>query len=247
MTLIRTLWFYALLVPSTMVFSLIAICGGVLKSRAVCKWVERNWSAFTLWTVGVRVEADLAALPQTGPLVVIANHQSQFDIFLLFYVLARYPLSFVAKKSLFRIPLLGPAMLAAGHVPIDRANNREAMKAMNVAAERAQEGFCPVVFPEGTRQTDTSRLGEFKTGGSILAIKTGAPIAPVVIHGSGGILPANGFRLGNNRRVTVRALEPISPGAYTLKQRDQLSSDLHDIMSEAYQDLASKHTGDSTP
>lgn len=246
MTLIRTIWFYLLLLPATVVFCLIAIVGGgVFKSRAVCKWVERNWSAFSLWVAGVRVEADLTALPETGPVVVMANHQSQLDIFLLFHVLNRFPLSFVAKKSLFRIPLLGPAMLAAGHVPIDRANNREAMKAMNVAAERTTEGFCPVVFPEGTRQRDLTRLGEFKTGGSILAIKTGAPIAPLVMYGSGLALPAGRFMLGNSRHVTVRALPPIEPGAYTLKQRDQLSNDLHDMMSAVYKDLASKHTGDA--
>lgn len=244
MTLIRTIWFYTLLVPATVVFCLIAIAGGVLKNRALCKWVERNWSAFSLWVAGVRVEADLSALPEKGPVVVMANHQSQFDIFLLFHVLGRFPLSFVAKKSLFRIPLLGPAMLAAGHVPIDRANNREAMKAMNVAAERTTEGLCPVVFPEGTRQRQLDTLGEFKTGGSILAIKTGAPIAPLVIYGSGLALPAGRLMLGQSRRVIVRALPPIEPGAYTLKQRDQLSNDLHDMMSEVYQDLASKHTGD---
>ncbi|MFW5734042.1 MAG: lysophospholipid acyltransferase family protein [Oceanidesulfovibrio sp.] len=244
MNLIRTIWFYALLVPATIVFCLIAIAGGVLKNRALCKWVERNWSAFSLWVAGIRVEADLTALPAKGPFVVMANHQSQFDIFLVFYVLRHFPLCFVAKKSLFKIPLLGPAMLAAGHVPIDRSNNRESMKAMNVAADRTTEGLCPVVFPEGTRQRQLETLGQFKTGGSILAIKTGSPIVPLVIHGSGSALPAGRFKLGSNRRVLVRALPPIEPGAYTLKQRDQLSSDLHDMMSEAYQYLASKHTGD---
>ncbi len=239
--MLRTLLFYVVLLPATALFSLGCILGGVLRWRKLTTSSEKLWGRVLMWAVGARVEADLDALPAAGPFVLVANHQSQVDIFLFFSLLRRFDLSFMAKESLFRIPLFGAAMRTAGHVPVDRKNQRQAMRALNEAAARVQEGFCPVVFPEGTRQSQVDVLGEFKTGGSILAIKSGAPIVPVVHHGAGNILQPRDWRLGASRLVRVKALAPIEPERFSLKQRDELTAYLQHVMGEAYQELRRVH------
>ncbi|WP_029893693.1 lysophospholipid acyltransferase family protein [Desulfohalovibrio reitneri] len=232
----RTVFFYLIFIPATLV-----LASTSLLVPRLADWVHRNWSGIALWAAGVRVEADLDALTPGEPYVFLANHQSMFDILVLFRLLSGHRLRFVAKESLFRIPIFGPAMRRVGHVPIDRGNSLAAMKSLDrAAAEAGREGISLLVFPEGTRNPDPHDFLPFRTGGMILALKAakiGLRTAPLAIRGSGGVMAAKSLRVRSGT-VFVRALPPFNPAEhYTLKQRDVFRDDLRRQLRDAYMEL----------
>lgn len=226
----RTLLYYGLFVPWTILLSLLTI---VSPAGPVHAWVHRNWSRVGLWAAGARLEVETGNLDPSRSYIFTANHQSLFDIPVMCMAFRRWDVRFVAKESLFEIPIFGPAMRRAGHVAIDRDNMRKAMKAIEEAATAVRAGRSLAVFPEGTRSQDYAQLQEFKVGGMILALKTGVPVVPVVISGSGR-LKAKESPWIRSGTVRVRALPPMDPTTYTLKERERFRDDLHAVMNEAY-------------
>ncbi len=231
----RTTFFHSLALPLTVLACSAAACCDALGWSRLDKQLEKLWASLLLRVAWVSVERRGASLPpREQPVVFIANHVSQFDIPMLTSVFGARPLSFIAKESLFRIPLFGAAMRAGRHVPVRRENRRAAMRCIDDAVARAAEGYSPVVFPEGGFQASRDELNVFRTGGVILAIKTGLPIVPVVHRGTYDVMAGETPRLGRGRRVVVRTLPAIPPGEYTLKDRDRLTRDLEAAMGEAY-------------
>ncbi len=122
------------------------------------------------------------------PRVYMANHVSFLDGPLL-YILVPESLRVILKKSLFRIPILGPAMKYAGFVPVDRRGGRRGKSAIERASSLMRsENLSFLIFPEGTRSRD-GRLQAFRRGGFFLARGAGAPIVPVSICGAFRIMP----------------------------------------------------------
>jgi 1-acyl-sn-glycerol-3-phosphate acyltransferase len=118
-------------------------------------------------------------------------------------------------------------MRSLGCVPIDRTNPRKALKALSRAVDREGETRSFLVFPEGTRN---QRLGPFKPGAIIMALKSGLPIVPVVVNGSGRILPKRSWRITPGT-VRVTGLAPIEfQGNSALKQRDRLTQELWNLI-----------------
>jgi 1-acyl-sn-glycerol-3-phosphate acyltransferase len=143
-----------------------------------------------------------------------------FDIWALAAALPG-SIRFVAKQELARIPLLGRAMLAAGHVTIDRTNRARAMEAYGKAAERIRAlGVSTVVFPEGTRSR-TGELLPFKNAPFGLAIAAQVPLVPLYVHATFRILPKGAWRL---RPMPIRVLvgEPIATAGMTAHDREGL-------------------------
>jgi 1-acyl-sn-glycerol-3-phosphate acyltransferase len=144
----------------------------------------RAWSAYVLgiFTVDFRVEGREHIPPRSGrKIVIVSNHQSQLDIPSLARALDQR-IGFVAKKELGSIPVLSYWMRKIGCVFIDRADRKNAHRALEQAAESM--GPHPlVVFPEGTRSKDGNLLPA-KTGGFRLAQMAGAQVLPVLIQGS---------------------------------------------------------------
>lgn len=234
--MLRTLIFYALTPLVTIVASSIALIGGRALGDRIGNFAQRLWAHGTLIPAGVKIEADLSALDPAQTYVFVANHQSNFDISVTTAALNRWSVRMVAKESLFKIPLFGPAMRRVGHVSVDRAKSRKAMQAIQEAVDIANSGISMVIFPEGTRGTDLSRIGEFKIGGFILALKTGLPVAPIVITGTGDITPKGGLRIRPGT-VRVKALPPVDPCRYSLKEREKFKEDLHTAMNAAYLEM----------
>lgn len=125
--------------------------------------------------------------------VIIANHQSLFDILLL-YGFLELDIKWVMKKELRRLPVLGFACAAMGHILIDRSNTSAALASINKASERIKNGISVVFFPEGTRSRNANLL-PFKKGAFRLAVELQLPILPVTIIGSRNILPNGGLNL----------------------------------------------------
>lgn len=149
----------------------------------------------------------LERIPGGRPVVYISNHSSNFDVWALALVLPG-SVRFVGKKELTRIPVLGRALLAAGHISIDRVVKRRAFQAYDRAALTIRGGISVVVFPEGTR-TRTGELLPFKNAPFVLAISAQVPVVPVYVHDTYRILPRRGIRL-HPMPIRIRVGEPIA-------------------------------------
>jgi len=151
--------------------------------------VGRTWAQVLLRAAGITVSLEgVEHLSLEGPQIVAANHQSFFDI-LAFLAAVPVPVKFVAKKEIFRIPFLGPAIRAAGHIRIDRQNRMRAFAAYEIAAREMAEGRAHIlVFPEGTRSR-TGMVQPFKKGPAVLAIASGARVVPAYCAATFDILP----------------------------------------------------------
>ncbi|MFZ5426927.1 MAG: lysophospholipid acyltransferase family protein [Thermodesulfobacteriota bacterium] len=212
------------------------LTAGIGENARLAHWFERQWARLALKLAGVTVRADLSKLDPSVPYVFLANHQSHFDILVLFATLKHWNVRFVAKEELFRIPLFGPAMLKTGHIPILRENSRKAMKSIDDAAEAARRGISVLIFPEGTRAHTSKHLGEFKIGGMIMALKCERPVAPIIVTGTRKVLP-RGSNLPSPGAVRVEALDPFDPRErFTMKKREDFRVWIKEHMEKAYQE-----------
>jgi 1-acyl-sn-glycerol-3-phosphate acyltransferase len=172
-------------------------------SRAIVRFAE----------IDIQVEG-LERAPPDESFVVMSNHQSHYDIPVLFQALRPRRLRMVAKSELFRLPIWTGAMRAAGFVEVNRKNRISAMRSLDRAREAIQAGTSIWIAPEGTRSPD-GQLGSFKKGGFHMAIGAGARILPVSVNGTRLILPAKGIHVTNGVAVRVvvhevaRARTPI--------------------------------------
>lgn len=212
----------------TLACSLAVLIGrGLLRIPVVTiQAVPRFWGRMiSTWSgVQVRVEG-LKQLDRSKPYIFVANHQSQFDIFVLDGFL---PMDFrwLAKKELFRIPFFGWAMLLAGSIPIDRSHGRQALKSLDEAAKRIAAGASVIIFPEGTRSPD-GKLQPFKAGGMQLAIKSGVELVPMAISGTHEVLP-KGKILSRPGQVVIRLGMPVDSREFSMKEKQALAELLHD-------------------
>jgi 1-acyl-sn-glycerol-3-phosphate acyltransferase len=201
----------------------------------------RWWARGLLIASGVRVELHNAErMSRTEPRIYISNHVSWFDVLALAAVLPRY--KFVGKAELFRIPLFGPAALAAGMISIERENRKSAFDSYRLAAQRIQGGASVVVCPEGTRGT-TYALRPFKKGPFVLAVAAGVPIIPTVVYGTIEILPRGSLWVRSGT-VHVHFLEPIETTGLDYDDRDMLSRVAWERMADA---LRTEHGIESGP
>jgi len=158
-------------------------------SRFVCFVVLR-----TFWRFRV---AGTEHVPPRGPLIVACNHVSYFDPPALGAASPR-PLAYMAKRQLFRIPLLGPLLSALGAFPVDRS--RGDVAAIKAALDLLSKGAAMGIFPEGTR--NTKRDIKPQMGVALLAARTGAAVVPAHVSGTSGVrrLTQIGVRFGEPLR-----------------------------------------------
>lgn len=164
-----------------------------------------------LWLLSIRVdmsEADRRALAEDTGSVIVINHRSHLDGFLLMDAIPDQKwFTFAAKKELFDAALLRTGFTGAGLVEIDRSSGKVAMETLSAAVRDMPARRSVVLFPEGTRaRTDT--LGEFKAGAVVVARETGRTIRPIVIHRSERLLPRGRF-FPKSGVLRVEALPPF--------------------------------------
>jgi len=169
------------------------------------------WGRVVLWATGSKVKVSGIANIPPGPVVVMGNHQSYFDIMLMLGYVEK-PLSFIAKKELIKVPLISPWMTHLGCLFLDRRDVRQASQIFQLAVKKVQGGWSMVIFPEGTRSR-SNELGEFKKGSMKLPIRANVPIVPVSIDGTFKIFEGNGNRIGP-AKVVLNIFPPIMPQQY---------------------------------
>jgi 1-acyl-sn-glycerol-3-phosphate acyltransferase len=233
--MLRGLYATIVLVLSTSVFGIPAVVLSLLRrgSDATMR-LGKLWSRSMLSAVGARVTyRGLEHSRAHIPCIYIANHQSNVDIWALINALPPAT-RFVAKESIFRIPVLGWAMAAAGFVPIDRSNRNRAVRSLKVAAEKVRAGRPVVLFPEGTRSTIGSML-PFKKGPFHLALQAGVPVVPIAISGSGRILPRRSLRVTPGT-VLVKFLPPIEVAEFQPDDHDGLRDRVRGALLQALEE-----------
>jgi 1-acyl-sn-glycerol-3-phosphate acyltransferase len=194
-----------------------------------CEEAPRMWSRYILRAAGVQVVVENEeAIDETVPQVLVANHVSWFDVFALAAIIpGRY--LFVAKAGVRKVPFLGWAAMACGHIFIDRSDHQAALLSLEEAKEKlAREKPTVIMFPEGTR-SESGELQSFKKGAFVLAIQTGAEIVPAAVIGSRAIMRKHSMLI-HSGTMTVRFGAPIKVDQLTLDQRDQLMRDTREAL-----------------
>lgn len=201
MALIRGLLYMSIFFPLTFFIAGCAMVCTVINRRCYGHFA-RFWGHLGLTMAGVRVSISGAEHLPDGPIIVMSNHASNFDILIMQGYFPR-PLSWIAKKELFKIPVFGWSMRKGGYIPLDRGDGRKALKSMEEAAQQIRNGTSVIIFPEGTRTRDGNVL-PFKRGGFLLATRAGVPVVPVSIVGSFHINPGGSLGLNLGRTVQLK-------------------------------------------
>lgn len=171
--------------------SVLSILGA---SRFAGRYVAKGWGRLILWITPVWVKRHgLQHVQDHQSYVVIANHQSTYDILLVYGYL---PLDFkwVMKIELRKMPFVGFACEKMGHIYVDRKNRSASIKAMKEAKDRLVNGTSVFFFPEGTRSNGAD-LKPFKKGAFRMARDLGLPILPVSISGADGVMPTGSLKV----------------------------------------------------
>jgi 1-acyl-sn-glycerol-3-phosphate acyltransferase len=161
--------------------------------------------------------------------IFMSNHRSLYDIPTVVLAVAPHPLRLIAKAELFRIPLWGKAMWEAEIIKLDRSNREQAVRDLEFAGEKLREGLCLWIAPEGGRTRD-GKLRDFKKGGFMMALKTGASIVPIGIVGTEDIAPVDVLACYKGAKPRVSIGQPIDPQAVLDKHDGDITTARDELM-----------------
>jgi 1-acyl-sn-glycerol-3-phosphate acyltransferase len=179
----------------------------------------------TLRIAAIRVHTEGAENVPSGVCVFASNHCSNLDPVALTPQIPKR-VGLLAKKEVFRIPILSKAIRLAGLIPVDRGNKDSASESVDAAVESLKKGLSFCVYPEGTRSVD-GRLLPFKRGTFLMAIRAGVPVVPISLAGTQNLLRKGDWRLYPGE-VTVRFGKPVDASNYSLEQRQELLDAVHE-------------------
>src|SRR3954468_15202432 len=222
--MLRTIWtvLVAIAVSAT-AGSGVMLVSMVSSESPLIDSLNRWWARTILRAAGVDLHAEgMEKIDPKKRYVLVSNHYSYFDIPCILATVPQ-PIRFMAKASLFRIPIFGWALGRAGFIPIDRKNRRTAVKSFDLAAQRIRKGNTIVIFPEEGRSR-SREMRPFQRGAFLLAIKAQMPMMPIAIDGTFDV-----FRVGAKRitpgKVTVKAGEMIDCAGTMLRDKERLATE----------------------
>ena len=199
----------------------------------------RGWARSVLRVSGISVTVRHPERLAGGhSFIVAANHESFCDIVVLLACLP-FQARFLAKRSVFRVPVLGWSIAAAGFSPVDRGDRARGASTLDAALKRLREGRSVVLFPEETR-TRTGDLLPFKKGAALLAMRSGLPLLPVGLAGTGRMLPPDSLGMSPGRVVACVG-EPIEVAGTAEHGRD-LTRRLRERIGELREEAAAALT-----
>lgn len=232
------------IILATVLFGLPAIPAAFLPPRG--DWFlrfARGWARTILFFSGVPVRVlHGERLIGSRGFVVASNHESYADILVLLSSLP-LPLRFLAKRSIFRVPILGWSIRAAGFVPVDRGDRSRAGATVEAALKLLRTGRSLVIFPEETR-TRTGDLLPFKPGAALFALRSGFPLLPVGISGTRRVLP-RGALATTPGRVALAIGSPIPVAGRSAGERDVVTREVRGAIA-ALREEAARVIGEET-
>jgi len=201
--------------------------------------LRRNWIWFScqmlaqvVFTIWFRARTrGLENLPERGGVLLLMNHQSFLDP-LVVGVWMNRPISYLARDSLFRVPVLGWLLRHTYVTPINRSGGSSAV--IRQAIEQLEQGFLVGIFPEGTRSSD-GKLGRLKPGFLAIVRRTDVPVIPVGIAGTERAL-GRGCWFPKPRRVRVVIGKPIPPQELTELSEKERKDEMLDVVAARIND-----------
>lgn len=151
--------------------------------------------------------------------IFMPNHESNVDPIASFLAIP-HDVKVIGKKEFFKVPFLSTACKMERFIPVDRKDHESAVQSIEQAIRQLKTGDSFLIYPEGTR-TKTGRMGEFRKGGFIAAIRSQVPIVPVTLNGCYQMMRKGEFTLRPGH-ITVIMHDPIDVSGYTLEERDAL-------------------------
>lgn len=187
----------------------------------------QRFSTTFIKLTGSKVSVEGLELIPEGPVVFIANHESDFDIPVLLGKIDK-PFGFVSKIEVKKVPILSSWLDALNCVLIDRKNRKQAVNNMKEAVLSLKKGHSFVIFPEGKRSMG-GPVQPFKVGGFRLAQDAGVPIVPIAIKGTADVFEKNG-RLIKPACIKVTVSHPIDPKVHCHKDYKELAEEVRQLI-----------------
>jgi len=169
--------------------------------------------------------------------VIISNHQSILDILLINCL--RYKYKWISKIENLNVPVIGWYLKMADYLIVDRENDDSKAIMLDRSYNYLKKGISIMMFPEGTRSLN-NEIGFFKRGAFQLAIQTNTALLPVLIDGTGGILPKHGLIFNSVHNITIRVLNPVDPADFGTENPDILALKMSTAMKSALTELRSE-------
>lgn len=229
---IRTAMALLLVGLLTIVLGVVAVIVAAVRpsSHFIDRRIIRFWARFFLWSAGFDLEVSGAEnIDESRAYVFVSNHESDADI-PCHFLACRVPIRFLAKKELYRVPLLGFYMRRLGFIEVDRQARAAGMESVNrQVADAVSYGRSLMIYPEGTRSRDGA-LQAFKKGAFRIAIDTGLDVIPLAVEGSWEAWPP-GSKIIRGGTVKVTVGEPISVDGLT-------AADIEQLRNRAYEEVS---------
>jgi 1-acyl-sn-glycerol-3-phosphate acyltransferase len=198
---------------------------GVWWSRATCR--------ITLCPVKI---TGREKLNKKQSYVFVSNHQSAYDIFLIYGYLGQ-PIKWVMKQSLRKIPLVGFACEKAGFIFVDNSSPQAATRTIREAEQRLRNGASIAIFPEGSR-TKTGKINLFKKGAYQMALNLQLPIVPVTINGSYEVMPAHSYFI-HPHKMELIIHDPIPTDSIHSENLREATQNIRRLLNESKQKIES--------
>ena len=175
---------FVTVIPYTLLILLARLFGAKGDTRYA---IAQKWLALSVDSarviMGIRYEVqgqENLPVGETSPAILLVKHQSTYETFLMPAIMP-HPLAYVFKKELLSVPFFGWAMARMDMIHIDRGQRSQAFAKVVTQGKRLMsEGVWVIMFPEGTR-IPRGQVGQYKTGGTRLAIEAGVPVIPIAV------------------------------------------------------------------
>ncbi|HJQ90961.1 MAG TPA: lysophospholipid acyltransferase family protein [Acidimicrobiia bacterium] len=209
--------------------ALIAVMVVVNDSSPMIEKIIRGWSRVWLAVSGTKLEIEGAEnIDPNRSYVVVANHLSALDIMACLLAVP-LPIRFLAKKELFRVPVLAQGMRMVGIIEVDRQARGAVHSEVNrQSRELIEKGRSLIIYAEGTRPRN-GVMKPFKKGAFTMAISSGLPVLPLSIHGSYEAWPP-GTPLVRGGVITVVLDKPVETEGMTASDTGYLRDQVREVI-----------------
>ncbi len=243
--LVRSLILWLMVLLSVLIWGLVVHIAMLFCSTDRMHILDGMWARYLVWISRTKLIVEGSdRIFRDGPVIVLSNHQSLYDV-AIFYKFLDIQFRWMAKASIFRLPVIGSAMRAAGYISVEREDRKKALRSLYDAAERIKNGVSVIIFPEGTRGHADGTMRNFKNGAFLLAKKAEVTLQPVTIWGANQIIKKEKGKLFQRIHpgiVRVRIHEPIPPADYADMKVDELSDLIRKTIEEPMEKWRGEHS-----
>jgi 1-acyl-sn-glycerol-3-phosphate acyltransferase len=224
--MLRTIWVAFVAILVTIPVGTATAIIGLFRSTSplIDKLIREVWARSLVRAAGIDLHTEnLDVVDPAQRYVLVSNHYSYLDIPCIFVAFPNQPIRFMAKASLFKIPIFGWGLAKSGFIPIDRKNRRTAVKSFELAADRIRKGNTIVIFPEEGRSRERA-MRPFQRGAFLLALKSEKPIIPICIDGTYDVMRVGTLKI-TPHRVTIRAGVEIATLGRSVREKEALAQE----------------------